>query len=298
MYTLAIGDRTYSSWSLRGWLLFDAFNIPVTVTTARMYTDAFPKMLEAFAPARTVPALKIDGQDQAIWDSLSIAETLHERHPDAGMWPKDPALRALGRSLAAEMHSGFMALREDCTMNLEYAYSDFKASDAVRDDLERLQLIWGRAVELSGGPWLCGTYSIADVFFAPVATRVATYGLEVSTAAQTYVDAHLNHGPFRRWRAMGRAENYRQAAYQLPYTKTEWPGPTPLPAKAATSGSSVNATCPFSGKPVAHDSLAEIDGKIIGFCNPFCRDKSVADPDAWPQVKALLEHPPIKLRQL
>jgi len=85
MYTLAIGDRTYSSWSLRGWLLFEAFEIPVSLRTARMYTDEFPKMLEEFKPATTVPSLLIEGQDQAIWDSLAIAETLHERHPDCAM---------------------------------------------------------------------------------------------------------------------------------------------------------------------------------------------------------------------
>ncbi len=288
MYTLAIGDRTYSSWSLRGWLLFEAFDIPVSVKTGRMYTDAFPKMLEDFAPSRTVPALKIEGQDQAVWDSLAIAETLHERHPDAGLWPKDPARRALARAITAEMHSGFMALRDACTMNLEYAYSDFEASDAVRSDLERLETIWAQALQTSGGPWLCGDYSVADVFYAPVATRIATYGLKVSDTAKAYMEAHLAHGPFRRWRAMGRAENYRQPVYQLPFTKTDWPGPKPLPAKAVADVSPKNETCPYSGKPVQPDSLAEIDGQVVGFCNTFCRDKSVADAEAWPKLAELL----------
>lgn len=288
MYTLAIGDRTYSSWSLRGWLLFGAFDIPVSLKTAHMYTDEFPEMLEAFSLARTVPALKIDGQDQAVWDSLAIAETLHERHPDAGIWPKAAEDRALARVLCAEMHSGFGALRDDCTMNLEYAYTDFQPSDAVKSDLARLEQLWDLALSKSGGPWLFGAYSAADVFYAPVASRVATYGLKVGEQAQAYVEAHLNDGAFRRWRAMGRAQNYVQPVYQLPFTKGPWPGPAPLPARPVKGVAAKNELCPYSDKPISPDSLAEIDGQVIGFCNTFCRDKSVADADAWPKLVALL----------
>ena len=289
MYTLAIGDRTYSSWSLRGWLLFEAFEIPVSLRTARMYTDEFPKMLEEFKPATTVPSLLIEGQDQAIWDSLAIAETLHERHPDAGVWPKDAALRAMARSLTAEMHSGFGALRDECTMNLEYSYLDFPVSDAVKANLARLEKIWAIALEQSGGPWLCGAYSAVDVFFAPVASRVATYNLPLGAQAKTYVEQHLNDGAFRRWRAMGRAQNYRQDTYQLPYKKGDWVGPAPLPARPVEGVAAKNTLCPYSEKPIASDSLAEIDGQVIGFCNQFCRDKSVADAQAWPKLVALLE---------
>ncbi len=289
MYTLAIGDRTYSSWSLRGWLLFEKFDIAVKVKSARMYTDAFPEMLKAFSPARTVPAVLIDGMEHPVWDSLAIAETLHERHPEAGIWPADAGNRAMARVLAAEMHSGFGALRDQCTMNLEYSYTDFPVSDEVKADLARLEQIWTVALNASSGPWLLGEYSAADVFFAPVATRIATYGLPVGKQAQTYVDAHLSDGAFRRWRAMGRAENYQQPVYQLPYTHSDWVGPKPLPARPVTDVTAENEACPYSGDPVRGDSLAEIDGRVIGFCNPFCRDKSVADAEAWPKLMALLK---------
>jgi len=288
MYALAIGDRTYSSWSLRGWLLFEAFGIPVNVKTARMYTDEFPQMLTAFAPAKTVPAVLIEGQDLAIWDSLAVVETLHERHPDAGIFPKDASARALARVLCAEMHSGFGALREECTMNLAHSYTDFPVSEAVKTDIARVEQLWSLALSKSGGPWLLGAYSAADVFFAPLASRIATYALPVGDQASAYVAAHLNDGAFRRWRAMGRAQNYVQAVYELPHTKGAWPGPEPLPAKPTQGVAAKNALCPYSDTPIREDCLAEIDGQVVGFCNSFCRDKSVADAAAWPKLVALL----------
>ena len=286
-YELAIGDRTYSSWSLRGWLLFAGFNIPVSTKTAHMYTDAFPELLEDFKPSKLVPAAKMDGA--TVWDSLAIAEELNTRHPDRNMWPTDPAARAHARSMAAEMHSGFYALREYCTMNLEYGYSDFKPNEDVLKDIARIELLWADAKSKFGtdGPWLYSTYSIADVFYAPVATRFATYGLPRSDLAEAYIQTHLSDQTFRQWRAMGRAQNYQQAVYQLDFTKTDWPGPKPLPAKAVEDGAnSVNAECPYSGKTLHY--FLELDGKTYGFCNPFCRDKTVADPEAWPQFMALI----------
>lgn len=287
-HILAIGDRTYSSWSLRGWLLFDRFGIPVKCRTAKLYTDEFPQLLKEFYPAKLVPAAKLDGMDHVIWDSLALAEALHELHPGAGVWPNDLQHRSLARSLASEMHSGFASLRDECTMNLEYSYTDFVVSDAVKRDLARLEEIWSFALEKSGGPWLCGAYSAADVFYAPVASRIATYKLPVAEPAQAYVMAHLEDGSFRRWRAMGLAENYRQSVYQLDFTHGPWPGPAPLPAKPVEGVSAVNSVCPYSGEAIANDSLAEIDGQIIGFCNQFCRDKSVADAQAWPQLVDIL----------
>ncbi len=290
MYTLAIGDRTYSSWSLRGWLLFERFGIPVKVRTARMYTEAFPELLKDFEPSTTVPAILIEGQEDAIFESYAIAETLHERHPDAGIWPMDVLARARARMLAAEMHAGFGALRDECTMNLEHSYVGFPVSDAVKANLTRLEYIWALAFERFGGPWLCGEYSAADVFFAPVATRIATYGLPVGAQARAYVEAHLADPSFRRWRALGKAENYVQQTYQLPYPRGAWPGPKPLAAQAVEGGVARNKLCPYSQKPIKPDSLAEIDGQIIGFCNTFCRDKSVADPAAWPALMELLKN--------
>ncbi len=285
-YTLAIGDRAYSSWSLRGWLLFDAFGIPVTTRTARLYSDELPALLADFAPARTVPVMRTpDGT--VVSESLAIAEELATRHPDARIWPQDPTARATARMLAAEMHAGFTALRSHCPMNLRVAYAETPVPDTVAADLRRLETIWSHAQTLtSSTTWLCGDYSAADAFFAPVAARIATYALPVNDAARAYVAAQLAHPSFRRWRAMGMVDGADQPVYARDYPSAPWPGPAPLPASATTTGTPENTACPFSGKPVTH--LARIDGRVIGFCNAFCRDKSVADPLAWPQVAALL----------
>ena len=289
-YSLAIGDRMYSSWSLRGWLLFGRFGIPVRTELLHMYTPDFSRSLAEFGLARTVPALRIEDDALALWDSLAIAETLAERHPGAGYWPTDPGARALARTLSAEMHSGFSALRDECTMNIRKTYTDFPVSEAVSADLQRLETIWAyaRRIRTESGPWLFGAYSIADVFYAPVATRIATYGLPVGDEARAYVETHLNDTAFRQWRAMAFAADYVQDVYELDYTVGPWPGPKPLPAQPVEDKAAINECCPFSGDPIRTDSLAEIDGTVVGFCNQFCRDKSVADAAAWPQLMALL----------
>ena len=286
-YDLAIADRAYSSWSLRGWLLFDAFSLPVRVQHARLYTDELPRLLERFSPARTVPAMRTP-EGTVVAESLAIAEELASRHPEAGLWPKDPAARAVARMLAAEMHAGFTALRSHCPMNLRVSYSDCAPPDAVLADIARLETIWSWARRETGaeGPWLCGVYSAADAFFAPVAGRIAGYNLPVGADAAAYVTAHLAHPSFRRWRAMGFADGADQEFYRRDYPRRPWPGPAPLAARAVDHGPSVNDTCPYSGKPVTH--FLEIGGHIFGFCNAFCRDKTVADPEAWPKFKALL----------
>jgi glutathione S-transferase len=285
-YTLAIGDRAYSSWSLRGWLLFDAFGIPVTTRLARLYSDDLPAVLADFPPARSVPVLRTD-DGTIIPDSLAIAEELATRHPDAGIWPEAPAARATARALAAEMHAGFTALRGHCPMNLRVAYTETPVPDAVSADLVRLEAIWSHARRLTGSAtWLCGDYSAADAFFGPVAARIATYALPVGPVSAAYVAAHLAHPSFRRWRAMGMVDLPDQPVYARPYPRADWPGPRPLPAQAITTGQPENTACPFSGAAPTH--LAQIDGRIIGFCNAFCRDKSVADALAWPEVAALL----------
>lgn len=227
-YLLAIGDRAYSSWSLRAWLAFARFGLPVHVELGRLYTDDLPALLARFAPARTVPALRVTDGDQAfvLWDSLAIAETLAERHPEAGFWPAGPAARALARSLAAEMHAGFPALRLACPMNLRRAYVDFEPSAAVRADLARVEALWQSARAVAGeGPWLFGDYSLADAFFAPVAARIATYDLPVGPEAAAYVAAHLGEPAFLDWRAEGLADPYVQQIYDLDLPERPWPGP-------------------------------------------------------------------------
>ena len=282
--TLYIGDYAYSSWSLRGWLLMERFGIgfaSVLVDFAR--AEVAEQMPEA-APARTVPTL-VTADGAVIWDSLAMAEELASRYPEAGIWPQDPSLRALARSLAAEMHSGFAALRDHCPMNLRCAYLEVPVPEAVDRDLRRIERIWTHALAQSGGPWLCGAYSAADAFYAPVAARIAGYGLKVSDVAQDYVTAHLADPSFRRWRAMGLVHGQDLPWYAKPYPQQDWPGPKPLAARAVETGPAENESCPYSGKAVSH--FLEIDGRIFGFCNPFCRDKTVADPEAWPAFTAL-----------
>ncbi len=225
-YHLVIGDRSYSSWSLRGWLLFDAFGLPVEAHAARLYTDELPRTLRDFHPARTAPALRLpDGT--VVMESLAIAEELASRHPEAGHWPSSPRARGVARSLAAEMHAGFGSLRSQCPMNLRVSYAETSVDEALRADLARLQTIWDWAREAVGseGPWLCGAYSAADAFFAPVATRIATYNLPVPERAAAYVAAHLAHPSFLRWRAEGLAEGADQEFYRRPFPTRPWPGP-------------------------------------------------------------------------
>ncbi len=287
-YTLVIGDRGYSSWSLRGWLLFAAFGIPVTTRSARLYTDELATMLRPYAPAKTAPTLVID-DTLVVMETAAIAEELASRHPAAAIWPQDPAARAVARSLAAEMHAGFVALRSHCPMNLRVSYTDCAPPEAVLADLARLEMIWAwaRQTTRSTTPWLCGDYSAADAFFAPVAARIAGYNLPVSAAAQAYVNAHLHHPAFRQWRAMGLIDGADQDTYRRTYPTRPWPGPAPLAAKAVTGAQAENTACPYSGDPVTH--VLEITGRRIGFCNAFCRDKTVADPAAWPKFMALYQ---------
>ena len=286
MYDLVIGDRAYSSWSLRGWLLFDAFGIPVKTHLARLYTDELSNLLKDFVPGRTAPTMRTpDGS--IVPETIAMAEELASRHPQAELWPTDPALRATARVLAAEMHAGFGALRSHCAMNLRVSYTDCNPTPAVLADLDRLQVIWTWALTQSGGPWLCGPYTAADAFFAPVAARIAGHNLPVSPQGMAYVQAHLAHPSFRRWRAMGQIDGADQEIYRRDWPTRPWPGPTPLPARAVEGTQSENTACPYSGKAITH--VLELDGRRFGFCNAFCRDKTVADAEAWPKFMAIYQ---------
>ncbi len=287
-YDLFIGDRAFSSWSLRGWLMFEQFGLPCRMHMVGLYDGRLQDDLKELAPARLVPVMR-DAQGVVVGDTLAMAETLAERHPEAGLWPEDPGARGLARWIVAEMHSGFGALRGDCPMQLLHQYEGFAPSEAVRADLARIEALWAlaRARHGADGPWLFGAYSLADVFYAPVAARIAGYGLPVGAAAREYVDLTLADPAFRRWRALGLTKRYDPVPYALDLPKTAWPGPAPRPARAIDTGTPENETCPYSGKPVTH--LLETDGRIFGFCNPTCRGKTVADPDAWPAFTALLD---------
>ena len=204
--------------------MFEKFDIPCQTQVAGLYSGTLREDLEPFAPARFVPAMRTpDGI--TVGDTLAMGETLAERHPDAGLWPEDPAARALARWLCAEMHSSFTALRDDCPMYLRHAWEGFAPSDEVRADLARLEALWSLARERHGvdSPWLFAGYSLADVFFAPAAMRIAAYGLPVGPDAQAYVSAHLADPAIAAWRLAGDEVAYDPMPYQLDLPKRRWP---------------------------------------------------------------------------
>ncbi|MEC7761899.1 MAG: glutathione S-transferase [Pseudomonadota bacterium] len=225
-YDLFIADHTFSSWSMRGWLMFVKFGLPANVHMIGLYDGTMTEDLAALAPARLVPVMRTpDGV--VVGDTLAMAETLSERHPDVGLWPTDPAARGLARWIVAEMHSGFGALRSACPMQLLHQYEGFSVSPEVQADLDRIETLWALARTRHGsdGPWLFGAYSLADVFYAPIAARIAGYGLSVGAEAQAYVDAHLNDGTFREWRAEGLKKSYDPVPYAMDLPTNDWPGP-------------------------------------------------------------------------
>ena len=212
VYDLLIGQKSYSSWSLRGWLAFAAFDIPVRVQKAVIYSDRFHDDVRAFGGHRSVPAVRTP-EGGMLTDSLAIAWHLSERFPARGLLPEGAVARAEAQSIIAEMHSGFVPLRSACPMNLRTAWAGFQPSDAVLADLARIEEIWGRALARSGGPFLYGAISLADVFYAPVCTRLLTYDLPMSEAARGYIRAVTRHTAFRTWRAEGLAEDAEVAVY-------------------------------------------------------------------------------------
>lgn len=223
-YDLYIGDQTFSSWSLRGWLMFEKFGLPFRTHMVGLYDDTMAEDLAALAPARLVPAMRTP-EGIVVGETLAMAETLAERHPEAGFWPADPAARATARWLVSEMHAGFGALRGDCPMQLLKVYEGFKPSEAVRADLARLETLWTHARDTHGATtgWLFGDYSLADVFYAPVAARIAGFDLPVSDSARAYVDTHLADPAFRKWRAEGLRKSYDPEPYAKDLPSRAWP---------------------------------------------------------------------------
>jgi glutathione S-transferase len=226
-YQLYIGDRTFSSWSLRGWLMLEKFGLPYQANMVGLYGGTMQADLAHLAPARTVPVLRT-AQGHVLTDSMAMAETLVENHPDKDLYPRDPAARALARSMTAEMHSGFGALRNACPMVLSFAWEGFTPSDAVKADLRRIEDLWSLARERHGqnGPWLFGNYSLADVFYAPVAMRITAYDLPVSEQSRDYVTAHLSDPAFLAWRKEALKEDHSPFPYPLPLAQKPWPGET------------------------------------------------------------------------
>jgi glutathione S-transferase len=199
---IIIGDKVWSSWSMRPWLALKRTGAAFTETLVHIHRlESREEILAAGSPSGTVPALK-DGE-LTIWDSLAICEYLAEAFPDAKLWPADRALRALGRSAAAEMHSGFHSLRGECPMDLSVR-TRAELVEATAADVRRIVALWSDLLARSTGPFLLGSWSIADAFFTPVATRFRGYGVLLSDygdtgAAGAYSERLLETPEFREW---------------------------------------------------------------------------------------------------
>ncbi|MEG3123058.1 glutathione S-transferase family protein [Sphingomonas sp. GB1N7] len=209
--TLITANRNYSSWSLRPWLLMKALGIPFEDRLEPFLEPDNSAAFRAFSPSGQVPVL-IDG-DSTIWDSLGIALYLAERFP--GVWPADKAARAWAICATCEMHGGFSALRNDCTMNVGVRVNPKPASPALERNIARLAELWTEGIDRFGGPWLAGAdFTAVDAFYAPVAFRVRTYGLDVGPTGAAWVARMLDHPAMRDWEATALTETWREDSHE------------------------------------------------------------------------------------
>lgn len=203
---LYIGNRNYSSWSLRAWMALEGLGIPFEDVLIPFDFTAGNPQIRAVSPTGLVPVLHHG--DVRVWESLSIIEYVAELFPQAGFWPADAKARALARSVSAEMHAGFRALRGACPMNLRRVPRKIDLADGVARDVDRIETIWRECRAQSGGPFLFGAFSAADAMFAPVVNRFEAYALDVSEATRDYMAAMMAHPAFVKWREMALAESW------------------------------------------------------------------------------------------
>jgi glutathione S-transferase len=218
MYTLYVGNKNYSSWSVRPWVLMRTLGIPFIEKRVLLYRADSAQRLREISPSGKVPCLHDD--DVVVWDTLAIAEYLAERH--GGVWPEDPRARAWARSAAAEMHSGFASLREEMSMNVRLRTKK-SPSPKVASEIERIETLWREGRERFGrsGDFLCGTFGAVDAFWCPVAFRFQTYGVSSSGAAAAYVRALLELPAMRAWAADAEAETERIPALDQVETQAQ-----------------------------------------------------------------------------
>lgn len=204
--TLVIGNKNYSSWSLRPWLLLKHFGIAFDEIRIPLYRDCTHEALVKHSPSLKVPVLKHN--DLVIWDSLAICEYVSEMFLEHKGWPSEVGARAVARSISAEMHSGFFALRNELPMNCRKQVSGLAISDAVQVEVSRIKAIWTQCRQqfAAEGSWLCGDFSIADCMFAPVVLRFNSYGVELSGELKRYSDRVMAHPAMQQWIAAGIAE--------------------------------------------------------------------------------------------
>lgn len=202
--TLVIGNKNYSSWSLRAWLLLSEAGIEFSEQRIALDEPGTREAIARVTPAGRVPVLLLDGE--AVWDSLAIAETVAERYPEKQLWPVDPAARAHARSISAEMHAGFPALRNQMPMNCRAMGRRVPLTDALSADIARVIAIWSDCGRRYGGDWLFGKFCIADVMYAPVVLRFRTYDVQVPEAARRYPERVLASTAIQDWLAAAEVE--------------------------------------------------------------------------------------------
>ncbi len=202
---LVIGNKNYSSWSLRPWLLLSAFKVEFTEVQESLQEEGIKERFEQYSPSGKVPVLLDD--DLIVWDSLAICEYISEKYLAGKGWPEATNTRAEARAVCAEMHSSFTALRNEMPMNCR-ATRKLELSSAAKVDISQIDSIWSHYTEKNAalGPWLFGKFSIADCFFAPVAFRFSTYGVPLSEAAQKYASRLLEHESVISWKEAAQAE--------------------------------------------------------------------------------------------
>ncbi len=207
-YTLVIGNKNLSSWSLRPWLALKAAGVPFDEILVRLDQPETRTSIAQYSGAGKLPVLKIaeNGKTLTVWDSLAICETIAELHPEARLWPSDPAARAVARSYAAEMHSGFVDVRQNLSMVFAKTLPAPELNDATKKQVERIVTAWETALARHGGDFLFGRFSIADCMYAPVVSRFKTYGIDLPEASAAYRDRMLGLPALQEWKAGAEAE--------------------------------------------------------------------------------------------
>lgn len=211
MYTLHIANKNYSSWSLRPWVLLKELGIPFEEVLSPFSSGSNWEAFRNFSPTGLVPCL-VD-EPIVVWDSLAIIEYIAEQHPQT--WPASPQARAWARSASAEMHSGFSAVRDQCSMNCGIRVKLNAITDALQTDLKRFDELWLQGLEKFGGPFLAGTtFTAVDAFYAPVVFRLQTYGLKLSEPATTYANRILELDSMKGWYQAAISETWREPGHE------------------------------------------------------------------------------------
>lgn len=221
---LFIGNKAYSSWSMRGWLACKQSGLAFEEVVVPMYSDEWDRRREGneFAPGGGKVPILWDGEDCVVWDSLAIVEYLNEKTENTRFWPEDVHARAMARSMAAEMHSSYAALRRECTMNIRRIYPDAKIGPEAKADVARILQIWAEARARFGslgsgdGEFLFGAFGAVDIMFAPVVTRFISYGIPVPPFAAAYMKAVIEHRFVQDWIAAAQEEEWVIDQYEDP----------------------------------------------------------------------------------